>query len=77
MHKVDKFLLKLSRKERERIMPIIALIVKNDLARLDCKKLKGNGREYRVRIGSIRILFIRNDEKNVITDIDYRNDNTY
>ena len=77
MNKISKFLLKLSRAERERIGPVIDMIVAKDLSGLDCKKLKDRGNKYRVRIGGIRILFEKAEPENIITDIGFRDDNTY
>jgi hypothetical protein len=45
---------------------------------LDIKKLKGLANVYRVRKGSIRILFLIKDTGEIkLLDINYRNDNTY
>lgn len=77
MDRVSKFLLKLSRSERERVMPVVADIVRGSIIQLDCKKLKGRNNEYRVRVGSIRIQFIKTTSGNLITKMSFRNDNTY
>ena len=77
MDKVSKFLLKLSRERREHIMPIVARIIRNDLENLDCKKLGGRDSEYRVRVGSIRIQFVKTPEGNIITKVGFKGDTTY
>lgn len=77
MDKVSKFLLKLSRAKRERAMFAIRSIVEGSESMLDVKKLQGKTDEYRVRIGSIRIIFKKEGFRNVIIDIGFRNDNTY
>lgn len=77
MNKIDKFLSKLDRKERERLEPIIVAIVLNDTTSLDVKKLRGRNDEYRVRTGSIRIQYKKYGAYNFITEIEFRNDNTY
>ena len=50
MHKVNKFLLLISRKERERLIPIMQDITEGKLLHLDCKKLKGENNKFRVGI---------------------------
>lgn len=77
MNKVSKFLLRLSRTERERIGPVVDMILANELSGLDCKKLQNRGNAHRVRIGRVRILFERVEPENIIIDIGFRNDNTY
>jgi mRNA-degrading endonuclease RelE of RelBE toxin-antitoxin system len=75
--KIDKFLRKLSAQDRERLDSIIERIVLNNLASLDVRKLKGRPNEYRLRVGQIRIIFLRVRKINIITDIQFRNDHTY
>ena len=77
MDKVSKFLLKLSRERREHITPIVARITRNELENLDCTKLRGRDNEYRVRVGSIRIQFVKMSVGNIITKIDFKGDTTY
>ena len=77
MDKVSKFLLKLSRERREHIMPIIARVTHNELENLDCSKLQGRGNEYRVRVGSIRIQFVKMSVGNIITKVGFKGDTTY
>ena len=77
MDKVSKFLVRLTPKDRERLMPIIRDIMHNLLAGLDCRKLRGRDAEYRVRAGDFRIQFVRMSHINMITKIGFRGDNTY
>ena len=77
MDKVSKFLLKLSRERRERIMPIVACITRNELENLDCAKLGGRNNEYRIRVGSIRIQFVKTPVGNIITKVGFKGDTTY
>lgn len=77
MDKVSKFLLKLSRERRVRVMPIVARITRNELDNLDCAKLGGRENEYRVRVGSIRIQFVKTAAGNIITKIGLKGDTTY
>ncbi len=77
MDEVSKFLRKINPSERERLIPVIRAIVLNDTDGLDCKKLKGKDREYRVRVGKMRIKFIRTSNGNKIVEVGFRDDNTY
>ena len=77
MEKIDKFLAKLSRKERDRIEPIIEGIIRGDTFGLDVRKLRGRTDEYRVRVGPIRIQYIKTSVRNIITSVEFRGNNTY
>ncbi len=77
MDKVSKFLLKVSRKEREGLIPIMRDIISGEVMDLDCKKLKGRKDEYRVRVGKVRVIFRRLGGQNVIIDVRRRDENTY
>ncbi|MDP3645740.1 MAG: hypothetical protein Q8R25_01500 [bacterium] len=77
MDEISKFLRKVNSKDRGQLIPVIRSIVLNDLHGLDCKKMKGKVNEYRVRIGKMRIQFVRTLNGNKITDLGFRNDNTY
>jgi len=77
MHKIDKILKKLSPEERKQITVCIGQIVNGDTNSLDIKKLKGQKYFYRVRIGSLRIIFFKKQEENLIISINRKNDNTY
>lgn len=77
MNKVSKFLLKLSPRERERIMPFVVAIERGNVEHLDCVKLKDRGDEYRVRAGSVRIQFLKTANGNIVTHIGFRNESTY
>ncbi|MCX6810093.1 MAG: hypothetical protein NTZ65_05135 [Candidatus Berkelbacteria bacterium] len=78
MDKIEKFLQRLSKKERERVKEIFRLILKNKIAGLDIKKLKDRNDLFRVRSGNLRIIF-RRDTKNkiFILTISCRNEKTY
>lgn len=77
MDKVDKFTRKLEKHEALRLHDVINQIRMNQLSGLDVKKLKGSDEEYRVRMGRVRIRFLKTDNRNVIIDVGFRNDNTY
>jgi mRNA-degrading endonuclease RelE of RelBE toxin-antitoxin system len=77
MEKIKKYLLKLSRGEREKLENIIAQIVDGTFDDLDVKKLKGQVDIYRVRAGSSRVIFKKTDKDSFILDVSRRNDSTY
>jgi mRNA-degrading endonuclease RelE of RelBE toxin-antitoxin system len=77
MNKIDKFLLKLDKKTRLILEEIMVLIVSDNFLLLDIKKLKGSKNLYRVRVGRIRVVFEQTKNGNNISNISFRNDNTY
>ena len=77
MDKIQKFVHKLSAHEANRVLGAIARVQLGKLGTLDVKKLKGYASRYRVRVGRMRILFTRIGDRNIITDVDFRSDNTY
>lgn len=78
MDKIDKFLKKISKKDREKIEELIFKIINKDFTGLDYKKLKGYSNIYRVRKREIRITFTfdENDIINIIA-ISKRREDTY
>lgn len=77
MHKIDKFLVRLDPERREKVLTVLAQIRSGDFQGLNLKKLKASGSLYRVRVGRIRIIFEMDTTGIRLTDIDFRNDNTY
>ena len=77
MERIEKFLRKLSRQERQRVEKCIKDILAGTVAHLDLKRLKGHHDFYRIRTGSIRIIFSQKDGKTDIILIERRNDTTY
>lgn len=75
---IDKFLKKLSSKERKRMEEIRQKIIKKDLSHLDIKPLKGYPDFARVRMGKYRIIFrgMKTGEIRIVK-ITKRDDNTY
>lgn len=70
-----KFLQRLPKSLRLRLIDVIAQIALNDLKNLDIKPLKGKGADfYRCRVGKIRIIFIRDQQENIIYDVGFRGD---
>lgn len=77
MDRIEKFIRKLGKKRALAIRSVVDQIEAGNLAGLDVKKLKGRDSEYRVRIGPVRVQFIRTDVGHIITDIDFKGDHTY
>ena len=77
MDKVDKFTRKLRHDIAIRVLEELRNIRDGQVAHLDVRKLKGEGNLYRVRLGKVRIKFIRTVSGNKVIDIGFRNENTY
>lgn len=74
MDKVRKFLLKLTEKERKILQEIMRDVVVLSLKNYDIKPLKGYKDLFRLRKGSISIVFTKRNDRGIILDIDYRKD---
>ena len=57
VYKTVKFFKKLSKKEAKRVLKVLNSARKGNLEGFDVKKLKGHKNLFRVRVGSIRIIF--------------------
>lgn len=78
MEKADKILRRLSQKERGTIERLVERIISGDLGGLDIKKLKGLKNLFRVRKGSIRIIFeLKYGKDPNIISIERKNETTY
>ena len=77
MNKIDKFLRKLSAKERSIVFPILRSIMVGNEEGLNMKKLSGHRNMFRVRVADFRIIFERNASGTAIREISRRNENTY
>ena len=78
MDQISKFLNKLNQKERNIIKDVLEKIKKGEVANLDIKKLKGADNCFRARKGGIRIIYIINENGEVVLlNIERKNDNTY
>lgn len=77
MRKIDKFITRLPRDIRLRVVEVLRRIEVRDLSDLDIKKLKGASGWYRARVGEVRILFTMNDSGTEIRSAQYRGDTTY
>ena len=77
MNKIEKFLKKLSKKERLNIEQCIKDILTNNASRLDIKKLVGRQDIFRVRKGDIRIIYQKIDGNVKLLLLEKRSDDTY
>ncbi len=78
MNKIDKYLKKLTSKERVDLLDILLKIKSGDISGLDIKKLKGYENYFRVRKGNTRILFHLDINGNgIIEEVVRRSDTTY
>jgi len=77
MDKIEKLLRKLSEQERERLENVLAQLLSGDTTSLDIKKLKGVDDIYRVRIGTLRIIFKKQKSNMFILEVSRRDEGTY
>ena len=78
MDGIKKLLRHLTQRERRSTEEAVKKILGRELSGLDVKKLKGPGSAYRVRLGSIRIIFTEDHEgiRRIVT-IERRGESTY
>jgi mRNA-degrading endonuclease RelE of RelBE toxin-antitoxin system len=72
MDKIQKFLAKLSAKERELVAVLIKRAICGQLNGLDVKKLKGFKGLYRIREGKIRVVFEKSVLGKKVVNVDFR-----
>ena len=78
MNKIDKYIRKLSPKDRSAILEILEQLSQGVIPGLDLKKLKGYENRFRVRKGTTRIIFhLDFNSHPIIESVERRNDNTY
>lgn len=77
MDNIEKFVRKLGVKRSLRVRAILAMIAEGTTDSLDIKKLEGIDSVYRVRVGNVRIKFVKTVHGNIIVGIGFRNENTY
>ena len=77
MHRIDKFLAKLDKENRDKVFSVLARIKSGNLENLNFRKLGGYEFLYRVRVGRYRIIFEMIENTIRIIDLDRKNDNTY
>ncbi|PIR75579.1 MAG: hypothetical protein CO030_04745 [Candidatus Magasanikbacteria bacterium CG_4_9_14_0_2_um_filter_42_11] len=77
MDKILKFLKRLSKKELKKVLQILDDIEQGDTSHLDVKRLSGHKNIFRVRVGDVRILYIRSKTAYRLVSIERRSDTTY
>lgn len=77
MPNLKKLLSRFSGKEREIITSLLEKIISLDWHGLDVKKLKGHENVFRVRRGSMRIVFTKDNKNVFVVAIERRRENTY
>lgn len=77
MDKITKVLRKLSEKECAHVEQILTLLLAGKTASLDIKKLQGAEDVYRVRVGTLRIIFRKQKPDILILEISRRDEGTY
>ena len=77
MDKIQKALKKLTEKERELIRSLLDRLARGQTAGMDIAKLKGHADIFRIRKGTLRIIFRIEQSEVYILKIDRRNDTTY
>lgn len=78
MDKIEKALARLSEKERGIIATILHRLQANSLVGLSIVKLKGSEDIFRIRKGSIRIIYRKNKNGDLfLLAIERRNEQTY
>jgi len=77
MNKITKFFACLTPKERGQVEDVLKKIQAKNLVNLDVKKLAGMNGVFRVRTGSIRIIFSKDEGAVRIVAIDRRSEDTY
>jgi len=77
MDKLEKALQKLNSAEREKVKEILEILATGNVERLDVKKLKGQDDVFRVRKGSMRIIYRVERNKTFIVAIERRGKSTY
>ena len=78
MDQIDKALRKLTAKERELVRKILSQVTGKDTETLDIKKLKGREDIFRVRKGTMRVIYRIGKKGDVfILKIDRRREDTY
>lgn len=73
--RVKKFLLKIPKKDGQRILEKLEILQKShEPAGLDIKKLVNTSRSFRLRVGTIRVIYEKDDVKHIlyIHDMDFR-----
>lgn len=74
MDKIRKFLLRLPRDLRQRVVRTMECIASGNISNPDIRPLTGYKGCFRCRIGAIRIVFLRAGDKHIILEVTFRKD---
>ena len=69
-----KFIGRLPKNLRLKVIRAVENLANNKLQNLDIKRLSTSHELYRCRVGKIRILFQKREDKNFVLDIGFRGD---
>ena len=76
MDKIEKLLRKISKKDRQRLLNIVELILAGKIKNLNVRKIK-NTDFFRAKRGNFRIIFHYDRKEIIIDSIRMRNEKTY
>lgn len=74
MDRIHKFLLKLTKPQRQLMAKLFENIYTLSLKTHDIKSLKGYEGVFRLKKGKVRILFIKKDGKGIVVNVGFRKD---
>ena len=74
---LEKFLAKLSTKERLVALDLIKRVKMQALIGMNIKSLKGSDGYYRARKGRLRLIYFFDGDTAIIKSLSYRDDQTY
>lgn len=74
MDRIQKFLLALTKKEREVLAEVLIDVHSLKLQQYDVKPLKGHKDLFRLRKGAVRIIFIKEKTIGIVINIAHRKD---
>jgi len=77
MDRNQKFLKRLSKKEFVAVEEVLQKILARDTTDLDVKKLSGYKDVYRVRAGTVRVIFLDTGDHTEVLEISRRSEDTY
>ena len=75
--KIQKFLVKLSRHEKDFVADLIEKVVFGKTTGFNIKKLEGHSSTYRLKKGDFRIIYSKNDSGIEIVSVTRRSEKTY
>ena len=72
MDQIEKFIAKLQKKQAQKIGKALLDIVALQLENYDIEKMSGYKNHYRIRIGKIRVVFLKYPDRGVPIFMEYR-----